>query len=280
MSDFLTNALTKPMPKPMPNTLVKPAQKSTGWFLPHRLVLIGITLALFIYAGMNMQWYWIADYYPAIMSGLWRSIALLVSTFIIGFLIAIPLGLVQVTGPKYLAIPARGFCSLIRGTPLLLQIWLLYYGLGSIFPSIGWLRSSPIWPYLMEAWPYAFLALTLSVAAYEGEVMRGAFAGVPKGELEAARAFGMSPLKILRRIWLPRAIQRCLPILGGEVILQLKATPLVATITIIDTYAVFSKIRQETYIIYEPLLLMTLIYLLLAGLIAVIFKRFENKVTR
>jgi polar amino acid transport system permease protein len=200
-----------------------------------------------------------------------------VSTFVTGFILAIPIGLVQVTGPKHLARLAQGFCSIIRGTPLLLQIWLIYYGIGSIFPEIDWLRDSFLWPYLTDAWPYAFLALTLSVAAYEGEIMRGAFAGVPKGELEAAKAFGMPPFKILTRIWLPRAIQRSLPVIGGEVILQLKATPLVATITLIDTYAVFSKIRQETYIVYEPLLFMTAIYLILAGIIALIFNRLEKK---
>ena len=132
------------------------------------------------------------------------------------------------------------FCTIIRGTPLLLQLWLLYYGLGSLFPQFPWIRHSELWPYLRQAWPYAVLSLTLSFAGYEGEVMRGAFAGVPRGQLEAARAFGMSRWKIFRRIWLPQAVQRALPTLAGETVLQLKATPLVATITVIDLYAVAS----------------------------------------
>lgn len=247
------------------------------WLMPHRIILIFLALSLIALMISKLSWYWIPDYQDAILSGLWRTLILLVTTFITGFLLAIPIGLVQVTGPTYLARTAQSFCTLIRGTPLLLQIWLLYYGVGSIFPEIAWLKDSFLWPYLTDAWPYAFIALTLSVAAYEGEVMRGAFAGVPKGELEAAKAFGMPPLKILSRIWLPRAIQRSLPVIGGEVILQLKATPLVATITLIDTYAVFSKIRQETYIVYEPLLFMTAIYLILAGFIALLFHLLENK---
>ena len=124
----------------------------------------------------------------------------------------------------------------------------------------------------------AVLALTLSFAGYEGEVMRGAFAGIPYGELEAARAYGMKPFTMLRRIWLPRAVQRALPTLNGEVVLQLKATPLVATITVIDVYAVISKIRQDTYVIYEPLLLLSLIYLCLTGILVVIFRYFENRI--
>ncbi len=247
------------------------------WFMPHRIILIGLAIYLISLLINNLNWYWIDEYQDDILMGLWRTLVLLVTTFVTGFILAIPIGLVQVTGPKYLARLAQSFCSVIRGTPLLLQIWLIYYGIGSIFPEIEWLRDSFLWPYLTDAWPYAFLALTLSVAAYEGEIMRGAFAGVPKGELEAAKAFGMPPFKILTRIWLPRAIQRSLPVIGGEVILQLKATPLVATITLIDTYAVFSKIRQETYIVYEPLLFMTAIYLVLAGIIALMFNRLEKK---
>ncbi|WP_438463719.1 ABC transporter permease [Marinomonas sp. PE14-40] len=248
-----------------------------AWFMPHRIILIVIALGSIGGLINNLSWYWIPEYQEAILAGLWRTLILLVTSFITGFLLAIPIGLVQVTGPAFLAKLAQSFCTLIRGTPLLLQIWLIYYGIGSIFPEIEWLRESFLWPYLTDAWPYAFIALTLSVAAYEGEVMRGAFAGVPKGELEAAKAFGMPPFKILTRIWLPRAVQRSLPVIGGEVILQLKATPLVATITLIDTYAVFSKIRQETYIVYEPLLFMTAIYLSLAGIIALLFSYLEKR---
>lgn len=248
-----------------------------AWFMPHRIILIVIALGSIGGLINNLSWYWIPEYQESILAGLWRTLILLVTSFITGFLLAIPIGLVQVTGPTFLAKLAQSFCTLIRGTPLLLQIWLIYYGIGSIFPEIEWLRESFLWPYLTDAWPYAFIALTLSVAAYEGEVMRGAFAGVPKGELEAAKAFGMPPFKILTRIWLPRAVQRSLPVIGGEVILQLKATPLVATITLIDTYAVFSKIRQETYIVYEPLLFMTAIYLSLAGIIALLFSYLEKR---
>ena len=164
-------------------------------------------------------------------------------TTALGFLLAIPIGLVQVTGPRWLSWPAYWFCTVIRGTPLLLQLWFLYYGLGSLFPQFPWIRDSFLWPYLRQAWPYAVLSLTISYAAYEGEVMRGAFAGVPRGQLETARAYGMSRWKLFRRIWLPQATYRALPTLAGETVLQLKATPLVATITVVDIYAVASRVQ-------------------------------------
>ena len=79
-------------------------------------------------------------------------------TTVLGFLLAIPLGLAHAVEPWYLSAPSRIFCTVIPGTPLLLQIWLLYYGLGSLFPQIPWIRSSELRPYLMQAWPYAVLA--------------------------------------------------------------------------------------------------------------------------
>nr|WP_320143627.1 ABC transporter permease subunit [uncultured Cohaesibacter sp.] len=244
---------------------------------PHRVVMVISALALVIAASFNMDWSWIPRYAPDILDAIGVTATLLVSSIVAGFLLAVPVGLVQVTGPWPLAWAAKIFCTVIRGTPILLQMWVLYYGLGAMFPYMPGLRQSWIWPYLIEAWPYALVALTLSFVGYEGEVMRGAFKGVPFGELEAAQAMGMHPFTILRRIWLPRALQRVLPTLGGELILQLKATPLVATIAVVDTFAIFSRIRQETFITYEPLLLLALIYLVFAGAIAGIFRLLETR---
>ena len=107
--------------------------------------------------------------------------------------------------------------------------------------------------------------------------MRGAFAGVPRDELEAAQAFGMSRFTALRRIWLPRAF-RVLPTLGGEVILQLKATPLVATITVVDAYGVISHVRQDTYLVDGPLLFLALIYICLTGILVMLVRLLEKRI--
>ncbi|MDQ0302934.1 polar amino acid transport system permease protein [Ancylobacter polymorphus] len=249
-----------------------------GFLEPHRLALMAVAAVLVFCAAWFMRWDWLPTYAGALVSGVGVTLLMLVSTALLGFVLAVPIGLVQVTGPWWLSLPAQGFCTIIRGTPLLLQLWLLYYGLGSLFPQFPEIRQSFLWPYLREAWPYGVAALTFSFAAYEGEVMRGAFAGVPRGELEAARAYGMSRWKLFWRIWLPRAVHRALPTLNGETVLQLKATPLVATITVIDVYAVISKIRQVTYLTYEPLLLLALIYLILTALLVAGFRYFENRI--
>ena len=246
---------------------------------PHRIVLILLAAALVTWCVMSLNWTWLANpkYQTLIVEGIWRTIWILVVTMVIGMLLAIPIGLAQAAGPWYLAAPARVFCTVIRGTPLLMQLWLLYYGIGSLFPSMPWIRDSSLWPILRQAWPYAVVALSLSVAGYEGEVMRGAFNGVPHGQLEAAKSMGMPRFTIFRRIWLPQALQRVLPTIGGETVLQLKSTPLVSTITIIDIYSVAGRVRQDTFIIYEPLLLLAVIYMAITGVIVLLFRWFESR---
>ncbi len=244
---------------------------------PHRLALAGVAAALVLVAALTLRWDWIPTYAGRIADGVGETLLMLVTTCALGFGLAVPLGLAQVVGRGPVATLARGFCTVIRGTPLLLQIWLLYYGLGSLFPYVPSIRHSVLWPYLRQAWPYGVTALTLSFAGYEGEVMRGAFAGVPKGEIEAARAFGMKPFTLLRRVWLPLALQRALPTLAGETVLQLKSTPLVATITVQDVYAVFARIRQDTYVTYGPLLLLALIYIVLTGILVLLFRLLERR---
>lgn len=249
-----------------------------AFFQPHRIVMLALFAAFVVWCAVSLRWDWLPKYMPLAIEGMWTTLWILVVTTILGFLLAVPLGLAQAVGPWYLSAPARMFCTVIRGTPLLLQIWLLYYGLGSLFPQFPWIRSSELWPYLRQAWPYAVLALTLSYAGYEGEVMRGAFSGVARGQLEAAKSFGMPRMTMFRRIWLPQAVRNVLPTLGGETILQLKATPLIATITVMDIYAVSSRVRSDTFIVYEPLLLLALVYMVIAGIISLMFGHFERQV--
>jgi len=181
-----------------------------------------------------MDWSWLPKYFPVLLNGLSLTVQLLVFSMVFGLILAVPIGLVQVTGPKWLARLARAYCTVMRGTPLLIQLYLFYYGVGSILASFPELRQSVFWPILREGYFYAILAFALNEAGYAGEIMRGAFLSVPKGELEAARAFGMSPWGVLRRVWLPRAFRNVIPALGGETILTLKATPLAALVTSIS----------------------------------------------
>ncbi len=225
-----------------------------------------------------MDWSWLPKYLPMLLQGLSITIQILVISMVLGLTLAVPIGLVQVTGPKWLSRIAQAYCTVMRGTPLLIQLYLFYYGVGSILATFPELRQSIFWPILREGYFYAILAFALNEAGYAGEIMRGAFLSVPKGELEAARAFGMTPFQVLRRVWLPRALRNVLPTLGGETILTLKSTPLAALVTVVDLFGAADRVRQETYIIYPPLLLVMAIYMILTFIITRAFAVVEKQI--
>jgi polar amino acid transport system permease protein len=227
---------------------------------------------------VEMDWSWLPKYLPLLPNAIFVTLQLVTFTMVFGLLLAIPLGLAQVTGPKWLATCAREYCTFMRGTPLLIQLYILYYGLGSLFSSFPELRQGWYWFILKEGYYYAILAFVLNEAGYLGEILRGAFLSVPKGELEAGRACGMSPFQVLRRIWLPRALRNALPALGGETILTLKATPIAALVTVAEIFSVADKIRQETYIIYPPLIMVMIVYMVLTFIITRIFNHYEMQI--
>lgn len=225
-----------------------------------------------------MNWSWFPEYVPLLLEGIWLTVQLLVLSMVFGMIIAVPVGLVQVTGPRWLGAIARGYCTVMRGTPLLVQLWLLYFGLGSVFAAYPEIRQSAFWPILREGYFYAVLAFSINEGGYAGEIMRGAFLSVPKGELEAARSLGMTRWQVLYRIWFPRAVRNVLPTLAGETVLMLKATPLAATVTVLDIFGVILRVRQNTYLTYEPLFVAAGLYMVLTLIITQLFGRIESRV--
>lgn len=225
---------------------------------------------------MLNHWDWFPTHYQYLIHGLGVTLLVLVFSVVVGFAMAVPLGLIQVTGSVFSRKLAGAYCNYIRGTPLLTQIWLLYYGVGSLFPLIPGMREHFMWLIRLDAIYYGLAAFTLNFAGYEAEIMRGAFLSVPRGELEAARSFGMSPMKVLFRVWFPSAVLKVLPTLAGEVIGQLKSTPLIFTIPVMDLMGATSKVRQDTYLVYEPLILLALIYMALTYLITRGFNYLES----
>lgn len=135
-----------------------------------------------------MTFSWITSYWPLLLAGAGQTVLLLVISVVFGFLLAIGLAFAQVSGGPLIRNLARGYCTFFRGTPLLIQLWLLYYGVGSLLPMIPGIRQSLLWPILREGFFFAAVSFTLNYAAYEAEVLRGALMAVPKGELEAGRA--------------------------------------------------------------------------------------------
>ena len=158
------------------------------------------------------------------------TLELLALTTAIGLVLALALALLRLSGVRVLAWPALAIVSVMRGTPLLAQIYLLYYGLAQ-FASV---RHSVLWPVLRHAWPCAVISLSVNMGAYTSEVLRAALLAVPRGEREAAASLGLTRAQAFRRVVLPRAARIGLPALTNEILVQLKATSLVSTITVLD----------------------------------------------
>ncbi|KVN31954.1 nickel permease [Burkholderia pyrrocinia] len=220
----------------------------------------------------------LSSYGSLLLLGVLTTVKLLVISAIFGFGLAIVVAFARLSPSPVVARVSKGFTEVIRGTPLLVQIYLIYYGIGSLFAGWPALRDSVLWPFLRDGFWYVAFALVISVGAYVGEVLRAGLRGVPKGEIEAARAMGMRPSMIARRVWLPRAIQILLPTLAGETVMLLKSTALASTVAVMDVLGAANYIRAQTLRTYEPLLAIAVIYVALAFLIERAFGRLERRV--
>lgn len=215
--------------------------------------------------------------FPQIIDGLKTTLLLLLIAVAAGSVLAVLTAIARVAGGRVVRILGDGYTSVIRGTPLLVQLYLLYYGVGNLLTSIPGIRHTVAWPMLRNAFWYAAVSLTISFAAYAGEILRGGIVAVPHGEAEAAAALGLRPAQVWRHVILPRAFRNCLPALGGEVISIMKSTAVASTITVMDMMGWASYIRVQTFQVYGPLLAATTVYVLLAFMLQAAFGTIERR---
>jgi octopine/nopaline transport system permease protein len=178
-----------------------------------------------------------------LLSGVPLSLNLALFSILAGAVLAVLLALMRLSGNPALDLPAQAYVFVFRGTPLLVQIFLIYYGLGQ-FPAM---RQSFLWPFLREPYWCALLALTLNTAAYSSEIIRGGILSVPFGQVEAARACGMSRWLMFRRIIVPQGLRVALPAYGNEIILMTRSTALASVITLMEVTGIASKIPPNFF---------------------------------
>ena len=184
---------------------------------------------------------------PALLSGLLVTLKLVAAALVLGFVIALPTALARLSRNIGLRGIALGYVFFFRGTPLLVQIFLIYYG----FSQFEAVRDSLLWPILREPYWCALIAFALNTGAYTAEVFRGGIQSVPHGQVEAARAIGMAPATVFRRIIWPQALRQALPAYGNEMILLVKASSLASTVTLMDITGVARTLAAETYMPIE-----------------------------
>lgn len=190
-------------------------------------------------------------------AGIPLTLKLATSSICLGAILALGLALMRLSGIRILDLAARIYVFVFRGTPLLVQIFIIYYGL-SQFPSI---RYSFLWPILREPYWCAIIALTLNTAAYSSEIIRGGLLSVPHGQVEAARASGMGRFTCFRRIIMPLAIRQALPAYGNEMISMVKATSLASIITLMEVTGIAAKLIAESYRAIEIFVIAGAIYM-------------------
>ncbi len=200
------------------------------------------------------------DTFVRLLGGVPLTLQLAFSSIGIGLVAAILLALMMRAWFRPIAWIADSFVFVFRGTPLLVQIFLIYSGLGQFRPALD---EMGIWWFFRSPYYCALLALTLNTAAYGAEIVRGGLQSVPSGQVEAARAFGMSGVTLYRRIVAPIALRQALPAYGNEIILMIKATSLVSTITLMEVTGLAHKIISETFRSFEVFFAAGAIYLII-----------------
>ncbi len=215
---------------------------------------------------MNEQHVW------QMLGGLATSLELTAVSLLVGCTLALLMTLTLIMRTTGLHWISRGIITLFTGTPLLVQIFLIYYGPGQ-FEAV---RESFLWSWLSQPWFCAMLALALNTAAYSTQLFKGAFNAIPSGQWQACRALGMDKVATLR-VLLPFAIRRAIPAYSNEVILVFKGTSLASTITIMDLMGYAQRINAQTYDTLVVFSVAGVFYLAVNGILTLIFRQVEKK---
>ncbi len=215
----------------------------------------------------------IVESLPLYASGAWTTLRLLVASLVLGMLAAIPLAILRSMPSPWLSRPVWCFTYVIRGTPMLVQLFLLYYGLAQ-FAAV---RESVAWPWLSSAWFCTVAAFAINTCAYTTEILFGAMRALPAGEIEAAKALGMTRAVMLRRIVLPSAFRRSLPAYGNEVVLMLHGTSLASVVTLLDLTGVARDVNSRFYLPFEAFITAALFYFAITAVLVTLFQAAERR---
>jgi octopine/nopaline transport system permease protein len=218
----------------------------------------------------------VADSLPKIALGAGLTLQLLFLSLAIGSVLGAGAVLMRISGNPLLSWPSFFYSYIFRGTPMLVQIFLIYYGL-SQFEAV---RNGPLWPILREPYWCAIIALSLNCGAYTAEILRGGIQGVDQGLHEAGRALGLSPRQRFVHVTAPIAIRLSLPAYGNEMISLLKGTALVSMITMSDITGVARTIVSKTFAPYEIFISAAIVYLIITWVIQIGIRMAEQRFSR
>jgi octopine/nopaline transport system permease protein len=213
------------------------------------------------------------DSFPKLLSAATITLKLLSVSLIIGLFIGLLFAILRLNKNIFINKFAYGYSYLFRGTPLLVQIFIIYFGLG----QIEYLRTTFLWTILKEPYWCAIIAFALNTGAYTSEILRSAFQTIKPGIIEAGKSLGISNKIIFYKIQIPIAIRQSLPAYGNEIILMMKGTSLASTVTIMDLTGVAKYIISTTFKPIEVFIIAGGIYLFMTFVIHNVIKYLEKK---
>ncbi len=241
--------------------------------LLNRLIQLAV-LFVFVRFLLSLKWHLVWENIDKFPKAIGLTILLTATGLFFGFLIAVPLALIRETRkPRWLAGFADGYVSVFRGTPLLIQLYLIYFGLG----QFEFIRASFLWWVLKDPLLCAILAISLNSGAYACEIFRGSLANVATGQIEAAEALGLSQRQTNWLIWIPSALRLSIPQYGNEMIFTMHGTALAGLVTIGEVFGTSLEINSRYYVTYEGMITAAIIYVCLTVILSFIARWLEKR---
>ncbi|MGD9871771.1 MAG: ABC transporter permease [Thauera sp.] len=225
-----------------------------------------------------IEWGLFTESWPQYAAGLWMTAKLTVLALVVGMCIAIPLAVARVSASPWVSGPVWAYSYFFRGTPMLVQLLLVYYGLGQFeWVRAQWEAGNPFWLIFRDPYGCALVTFALNTGAYTTEIIAGALRSVPHGEVEAARACGMTRFTMLRRILLPGALRRAMPAYSNEVIFMLHGTAIASTVTLVDLTGAARNAYSTFFAPFEAFIFAGLIYLCITFALVGLFRLAERR---
>lgn len=266
--------LLPPLPPPPVAARRLTAGRIAGYVFSLFWIAVFVGLFIFLVNGWDPDK--IATYAPKYFSGLGVTLSLVAISISIGALLSVPLAFARMSKNKVIGWFAYGYVYFFRGTPLIAQLFLIYYGLGSFR---GALETVGLWTFFRDAWSCALFAFTLNTAAYQAEILRGAIESVPKGQHEGAAALGLNKIQTFWKIILPQAMIVALRPYGNEIILMIKGSAIVAIVTVFDLMGETRRAFSRTFD-FQTYIWAAIFYLVIVELLRNVWSWLENRLTR
>ncbi|MEM1378631.1 MAG: ABC transporter permease [Pseudomonadota bacterium] len=262
--------------QPPPPRVSKPwnATRAWGYGLMAFWIIVVIALIAWLVAGYDPAK--IERYAPRYFNGLLTTLTLVSISIVLGAILSLPIAFARMSNNPFLSATSYGYVYLFRGTPLLAQLFLIYYGLGTFREQ---LEAVGLWLFFRDAWNCALFAFTLNTAAYQAEIVRGAVQSVPKGQWEGASALGISRLQAFRKIIAPQAMVVALRPYGNEIILMIKGSAIVALITVFDLMGETRRAFSRTFD-FQTYIYAAIFYLIIVEVLRNVWNWLERRLTR